>query len=218
MRRLDQGSLSNQAYLALREELIAGGFRPGARLLMRDLAERLGTSITPVREACQRLTSEHGLELRSGRFVVVPEVTLERYRELRVIRIALEGLAAERAAANARTGDIVRLRAIQRDYEDSWNRSRDEGVARLNRAFHFGVYELSGLPILVRQIENLWLSMGPILKLFHESVGPDYGGFASHRAALEALERHDEPGARDAIVADLVTGGAEIESYIARLK
>ncbi|MBB2203169.1 GntR family transcriptional regulator [Gluconacetobacter tumulisoli] len=217
MRRLDQGSLSNQAYLALREELIAGGFRPGTRLLMRDLAERLGTSITPVREACQRLTSEHGLELRAGRFVVVPDVTLERYRELRVIRIALEGLAAEHAAATAQEDEIARLRATQRAYEDAWSRSRDEGVARLNRAFHFGLYELSRLPMLVRQIENLWLSMGPILKLFHETVGPDYGGFDSHRAALDALERHDGPAAREAIVADLLTGGAEIEAYIARL-
>jgi GntR family transcriptional regulator, colanic acid and biofilm gene transcriptional regulator len=46
---LEQGNLSARAYLALRDALIAGNFRPGQRLLMHELAERLGTSVTPVR-------------------------------------------------------------------------------------------------------------------------------------------------------------------------
>ncbi len=74
--------------------MIAGQFRPGQRLVMQDLADQLGTSVTPAREACLRLVSERGLELRSGRFVTVPALTLARYMEVRTIRLALEGLAA----------------------------------------------------------------------------------------------------------------------------
>jgi len=217
MRRIQSGSLSAQAYAALREELISGGFRPGSRLLMQDLADRLGTSITPVREACQRLTSEHGLELRAGRFAVVPDVTLERYRELRMIRMALEGLAAELAASEATDEEVARLATIEAEYEVAWS-GRQDSVARLNRAFHFGVYTVSRRPILIRQIENLWLSMGPILKVFHEEVTPEYGGFDAHRAVIVALRQKDGPAARAAIEADLISGGVEIEAYLAHAR
>src|SRR5687767_2415519 len=76
---LERGSLSLRTYVALKDALIAGNFRPGQRLLMQDLAQQLGTSVTPVREACMRLVSERGLEVRSGRFVTVPNLTLARY-------------------------------------------------------------------------------------------------------------------------------------------
>src|SRR6266542_4946696 len=87
---LEQGNLSARTYVALKDALIAGNFRPGQRLLMQDLAEQLGTSVTPVREACMRLVSERGLEVRSGRFVTVPNLTVSRYMEIRTIRIDLE--------------------------------------------------------------------------------------------------------------------------------
>jgi len=215
MRPIHAASLSEQAYLALREELISGGFRPGARLLMQDLANRLGTSITPVREACRRLTGEHALELRAGRFAVVPDVTMERYRELRMIRMALEGMAAGLAAEHATDDQIAHLASIEADYETAWSEGVNDRVARLNRAFHFGVYALSARPILVRQIEMLWLSMGPILKLFHEQVSPAYGGFDAHRAVIAALRQRDAAAARAAIESDLVRGGAEIETCLA---
>jgi GntR family colanic acid and biofilm gene transcriptional regulator len=80
-------NLSAQAYASLREDLIAGSFRPGERLVMQDLAERLGTSVTPVREACLRLVSEQGLEIRSGRFITVPDLDLGSYLEIGVIRL-----------------------------------------------------------------------------------------------------------------------------------
>lgn len=51
---LEQGNLSARAYFSIREGLIAGNFKPGERLVMQDLAERLGTSVTPVREEIGR--------------------------------------------------------------------------------------------------------------------------------------------------------------------
>lgn len=109
---LEQGNLSARAYTALKDALISGTFGPGERIVMQDLAERLGTSVTPVREACLRLVSEQGLEIRSGRFVTVPELDLARYMELRMIRLALEGLAAGLAAEHAQPADIDRLTEI----------------------------------------------------------------------------------------------------------
>ncbi|MBL8583674.1 MAG: GntR family transcriptional regulator, partial [Rhizobiaceae bacterium] len=81
-------NLSTRAYTSLRSALIDGDFAPGERLVIQDIAERFGTSVTPVREACLRLVSEQGLELRSGRFLTVPNLDLGRYLEIRKMRIA----------------------------------------------------------------------------------------------------------------------------------
>ncbi len=116
---LEQGNLSARAYYSIREGLIAGNFKPGERLIMQDLAERLGTSVTPVREACLRLVSERGLELRSGRFATVPALTRSRYLEVRTIRIALEGLAAEMATQNVTEADLVKLTGLHQQFDEA---------------------------------------------------------------------------------------------------
>ena len=64
MAKIESGSLSARIYSELRRALIAGDYSPGERLKMQDLAVELGTSVTPVREACLRLVSEQALELR----------------------------------------------------------------------------------------------------------------------------------------------------------
>jgi Transcriptional regulators len=214
MQPIEQGSLSARAYVALREALIAGNFKPGQRFVMQDLAEEMGTSVTPVREACLRLVSEQGLELKSGRFVCVPALSLSRYMEVRTIRIALEGLAAEIAAANATAEDAKHLIELHEQF-DAAERAHDVAAAlRHNREFHFALYRLSGMDMLIGQIESLWVSMGPILNLFYAEVKHDYLGAAEHLAVIAALRAHDGPAARTAITQDIIRGGEGIIRYL----
>jgi DNA-binding GntR family transcriptional regulator len=207
---LAQGSLSVRAYLTLREALIAGNFKPGQRLLMQDLADQLGTSVTPVREACLRLVSERGLELRSGRFVTIPELTLSRYMEIRTIRMALEGLAAEIATDNVDETDIERLSDIHTKFEKADRAGISEKAIRLNREFHFVVYQLSGMEMLISHIESLWISMGPILNVFYNEAINAYVGAEEHLHLIDALRRRDRKKARAAIERDILRGGQNI--------
>lgn len=193
-------------------------FGPGERIVLQDLAEQLGTSVTPVREACLRLVSEQGLELRSGRFVTVPELDLGRYLEVRTIRTALEGLAAERAAEHAGPADITRLGDIQSRFEQARHSGDTQAAIKLNREFHFGVYRLSGMDMLTHQIETLWISMGPILKVYHEDVITDYIGADQHVRLIEALTRHDGAAARAALEGDIVRGGEAILRHLSTLE
>jgi GntR family transcriptional regulator, colanic acid and biofilm gene transcriptional regulator len=215
---LEQGNLSARAYSALKDALIAGTFGPGERIVMQDLAERLGTSVTPVREACLRLVSEQGLEIRSGRFVTVPDLDLARYMELRIVRLALEGLAAELAAKDARAPEIDRLTEIQGRFESARLAGDSRGAIEMNREFHFGVYRLSRMEILLRQIEVMWISMGPILKVYHEEVITDYVGADEHVHLIAALRRRDGPAARLALERDIVRGGEGILRHLSSLQ
>ncbi|CAO3403295.1 hypothetical protein [Azospirillum palustre] len=218
MQPIEPGNLSARSYVAVREALIAGSFKPGQRLVMQDLADELGTSITPVREACLRLVSEQGLELRSGRFVCVPGLSLSRYLEIRTIRIALEGLAAETGATHATAADIARLTEAHARF-DAAERARDVAAAlQHNRDFHFTVYRLSGMEMLVGQIESLWVSMGPILNVFYNEVEhDDYAGADEHLALIAALRAQDGPAARAAIERDIVRGGESLIPYLEKV-
>ena len=92
--------LSTRIHGELQELLIAGEYAPGERLKAAVLVEQTGTSITPVREALIRLVSENAIEMYSPRSFAVSGLSNERYREVRKMRTALEGLATELATEN----------------------------------------------------------------------------------------------------------------------
>src|SRR5439155_6547292 len=103
-------SLRNRVYASLRDALTAGRFTPGQKLSFRFIAGTLGVSLTPVREAIRRLVAEGAFEMLPNRSVRVPLMTLEKVLELCDIRRAVEGLAAEKAAAIATREQIAELR------------------------------------------------------------------------------------------------------------
>lgn len=96
---------SDRAYTALREEIIDGALAPGTVLGEVEQSQRLGLSRTPLREALARLVSDGLAEPSAGRGIVVTAVSLDEAAPLFDLRIALETLAARRAAQRlARTG------------------------------------------------------------------------------------------------------------------
>jgi DNA-binding GntR family transcriptional regulator len=102
-------TLADQAYRALREEIISGQLTPGERLTERQLAERLGVSPTPVREALQRLEHEHLIQRTDTRRILVAEPSVHRLYELTLIEAALRGVGARLAAENATEDDLVAI-------------------------------------------------------------------------------------------------------------
>jgi DNA-binding GntR family transcriptional regulator len=102
-------TLADQAYRALREEIISGQLTPGERLTERQLAERLGVSPTPVREALQRLEHEHLIQRTDTRRILVAEPSERRVYELTLIEAALRGVGARLAAENATEKELVAM-------------------------------------------------------------------------------------------------------------
>ncbi|MEF9672627.1 GntR family transcriptional regulator [Pseudomonas sp. PCH446] len=181
---------------------------------MQDLAERLGTSVTPVREACLRLVSERGLELRSGRFATVPPLTRARYLEVRTIRIALEGLAVEMATHNVTEADLTKLAELHNLFDEADRNNDSLAAMHHNREFHFALYRLSGMDMLTAQIEGLWVSMGPILNLFYTFGHNSYIGADEHLVLMDALREKKPAKARKAITDDILRGGVSILKFI----
>jgi DNA-binding GntR family transcriptional regulator len=102
-------TLADQAYRALREEIISGKLKPGERLTERHLATRLGVSPTPIREALQRLEHEHLIQRTDTRRILVAEPSVHRLYELTLIEAALRGVGARLAAENATERELAAI-------------------------------------------------------------------------------------------------------------
>lgn len=211
---LDYENLNSAVYGTLCDALIQGRFQPGDRLKIRDLAEQFGTSVTPIRDAILRLASDEAIVFRSPRDIRIPGLSESRYREIRSIRIRLEGLAAETAAQVATSADIDVLERILRENELAIDAGDRLKGTELNQAFHFMLPQIAGLPVLNGILRRLWLQMGP-----HISDAYIQGGRAMidhHYPVIEALKRHDSAAASMAIVDDILLGGKPILERIER--
>ncbi len=133
---LDHENLSTAVYNALCDGLMQGRFQPGDRLKIRDLAEQFGTSVTPIRDAILRLAHDEAITFRSPRDIRIPQMKEARYREIRAIRIRLEGLAAETAAQTATRTQIDLLENILRDNEKALAEGDRRKGSALNQSVH----------------------------------------------------------------------------------
>ena len=212
---IDKTNLAARVYAEMRESLIAGRFMPGERIRISETAQLFGTSDTPVREALLRLVSEHALEMQTAKQIAVPSLSLVRYSEIRTVRIALESAAVEVACANVTPKDITDLLRINKRFATAEAAHHPENHLRYNREFHYGVYNLCRLPTLLSMIENMWASMGPILRAFYEKSDRSYDqGYGQHDDLLDALSRKDADAATKAIRADLMTAAPSIERFL----
>jgi DNA-binding GntR family transcriptional regulator len=215
--RLERLTLGERVHLELRELLMSGELAPGQRMSLRTVADTLGVSIMPVREAVARLVADQSLEVLPNRAVRVPLMTTTRFRELTTVRLTIEGFAAEQAALSRNKTDLVAMRRFEDAFlaEARRHHPRAERAVRANKELHFAVYRAAGLPTLVGIIEGLWLKIGPVLNL-DLKVSPDRlrtGGAADHhRRLVDAIEAGDGSAARIALIGDIKGAASFIES------
>ena len=205
--RLEKQNLSQRIYHEIRNALMNGQYAPGSRLRIGELAETLGTSITPVREAIFRLASEQALEVTAATSVAVPELDLTTVHEIQLMRVLLEGAAAAAAARRITAREIEQLTRLQEQFiKASATHPRD--AARRNRDFHFALLAAGQLPNLSAIVEAMWVRMGPLLNTFHAKV-PRRNIFNNkhpHFRVLEGLKAGDPEVASGAIQEDIRWG------------
>ena len=211
-------TLSGPIYFELREQLITGIFEPGQRLKLNELAEQTGTSVSPVREALIRLVAEDSVEMSSLRAFAVPNLSTSRFEQIVAMRLALESLAAERAAGQVSQADLKKLSGLHDQFIDAEQGGHRSKAQALNRSFHFLVYECAKMPILLSSISMLWAMMGPILRVYYSQSIPVEIGAPDHIKLIEALQDGNAKYAAKAIAADIKHGCKSISEYISELE
>jgi DNA-binding GntR family transcriptional regulator len=166
-----------------------GGYGPGSRLNMTDIAKRLNVSAIPVREALRRLEAEGLVEFQVNRGVVVRQLSAAELRELFLVRLPLEKLAGAEAARLADTKSLRALGSILKDmdateYGPTWH--------TMHEHFHAELYALSRLPRLGQMIASLRGQMRPYAKLYQDDPEQRRLIQSDHYAMLRALDKCDQ--------------------------
>jgi DNA-binding GntR family transcriptional regulator len=204
LRPVTRDSLTNKAYDRIRAALMSSRFRPGQRLVLRSLAAELGISPTPVREALLRLVSEHALVLDQRSVVCVPLFDAELYREVRDLRIDLEGQAAFAAVpklSDRLAADLVRLAG---QYEDADRRGDFHAALEINERLHMKLYAAADQPVLLSLIESLWMRCGPFFTHLHERNRTRNAN--RHDLIVAGLKARDAKRVRAGVREDIMAG------------
>ncbi len=148
---LERATLGEQVYAHIRRLLIAGRLAPGDRLSLGGGADLMGVSMMPVREAVSRLVADQAIEVTPNRALRVPVMRRRQFAELATIRAEIEGFAAERAATARTPAQLRAIVSAERRFGELAQAASPDlpAAVEANQAFHFAVYEASGLADLV---------------------------------------------------------------------
>ena len=198
----------------IREAIMDGRLEPGARLKEEQLAQDLGISRTPVREALQRLSTEGLVQARPNRGTFVRGYEPAELDELYELRALLEGHTARRAAERLTEAQLDDLRASCSRFEALSADTAVEELVQENGRFHDEIHSAAGSQLLIdmiRQVIKLplvyrsyvWYS--PDQKRSSEQAHRELVGAFERRDAdaAEQIMRHHVLGARDVLAAHL---------------
>jgi DNA-binding GntR family transcriptional regulator len=207
-------TVHTQVYQMLRRSLMSGRFRPGQPISIRYLTEQLTVSATPVREALKRLEADSALVKGPNRALMVPILKRGDLRDLRDIRIALEGLAVERGVERMTEPEIAEAAHFCGEMDKATRTGDADVYLASNWGFHRAIYQAARSALLMSMIENLWVRVGPFFRLSLSDVTHMTNSMVSHFAALEALRRRQPKAAREAIEADIGGAAADLEKLL----
>ncbi|HBU14651.1 MAG TPA: GntR family transcriptional regulator [Gemmobacter sp.] len=177
--------MQKDAYSLILEAIEAGVYKPGDRLVESELAERLGVSRTPVREALQRLETQSMLT-RDGRSLIVATLDHNQLAELYAVRTELEGLAARLAARHATDEEIRVLKSMVEEDRNLLG-GDPRALSRANKRFHKQIHLAGHNRFLVQQLDLVHRSMALMANTSFAAEGRDEVAMAEHADIVAAI-------------------------------
>lgn len=191
--------LRDVVFNTLRQAILRGELQPGERLMEIQLANKLGVSRTPIREAIRKLELEGLVLMIPRRGAEVAEITEKSLRDVLEVRSALEELAVELACERISDEDVDKLRVAAKEFEEV---SKEEDVTALAEAdvkFHDIIYFATDNQRLIQLLYNLREQMYRyrVEYLKREDVCATL--FEEHQNIIECIARRDKLAAKQAI-------------------
>lgn len=190
---LRENSLATLAQRELERLIVSGEFAAGTKLNESDIAESLGVSRGPVREAFRALDQAGLVRVEKNRGVFVRQVSLEEANEIYEVRSVLEGLIGRLAARHVDAEEVARLEAIVRRMKALDGGNNAEGYFALNVEFHDLLGRAARNQALLthyrRVVNELDLYRRETIARSHENITVST---REHQAIINAVKRHDE--------------------------
>lgn len=165
---------------SIREDILNGHHPLGSRLDQKAMAEALGVSLVPVREALRMLEGEGFVTINPRRGAFVTDISADELEELYLIRAELEELATQMAVPNLTPAQVNELSDIIEQMEEATVEQDFAHLMDLNQTFHFTIYAASNLRLLIEMMTSLWNRSSLYRRVF--TYLPE--------RALQALQEH----------------------------
>lgn len=206
---------TKEEYVAefLREGILAGRYPRGTRLKQADIAEELGLSITPVREAFRILEAEGYVHSETHRGVVVALFDPSASTEINELRMLLESRLVVAAMERMTPADYAALEQLQQEFEAAEAKQDRQAVRALNYRFHSQLYGLARQPQTLHFVQVLWARYPfDLINLIGGRAGR---ASAEHRRLLAAIRAGDTGAVVDAMREHIEAGWRELERSLA---
>lgn len=203
------------AYEWLRERIIDGGFAPGRRLALEELARETGLSHMPVRQALLRLEREGLVEGEAHKGMRVARLRLQDAGELFEIRAELEGLAAARAAAAGKAGVEPALGRLNEAFGVAFRGGDYRAMGEANWALHRHVLAVASSGQLARMLEDVWARSFRFRLGYRLIPGRAESTLAEHARLIAAIGRGDAEAARAAARDHVLRAWADLARMVA---
>ena len=204
--------LGDEAAAYLRDQITSGNLPAGAPVRPETIAEELGISTTPAREALQALRAEGFLDLAPRRGFTVARIDGNDVRDMFLVQSMVAGELAARAASNATPELIARMQQIHDDLISAAKRDDLAKLEELNHAFHREINLAADAPRLAWVIK-LVARYAP--SRFYASInGWPETTVHDHNGLLEAITKRDAEMARAEMVEHVRRAGEQLASHV----
>lgn len=178
-------------YEKLKDEIVEGKRRPGERIVIPDVAKQYDVSAMPIREAFNRLQQDGLIEMTPHVGARVASFDLQKFKEIMLIRIELEALAAKLSTPYIDSKKMAELEVMYQEMEKCAVENNLAQYSKLNKIFHMTIYTASPYTILAELIASLWTKSEFSRTVFTRVSSRTKESLAEHYNWLQAIKAGD---------------------------
>ena len=190
--------LRDLVFTTLRQAILKGELQPGERLMEIQLAEKMGVSRTPIREAIRKLEKEGLVIMVPRKGAEVAGISEKMLKDVLEVRMTLEKLALRLAMNHAGAGDIRKLEEAEEQFQEAVEQQTLIEMAEADEHFHFIIYELAQNDKLKELLNSLKENMYRYRLEYLKSESYRLSLMEEHNAIIEAF-KHNDPEAGIAV-------------------
>ena len=191
--------LRDMVFDVLMSAIMQGQLSPGERLLEVQLADEMGVSRTPVREAIRRLELEGFVVMVPRKGAYVAGLSINDVEEVYEIRTVLETLAVRLAAQRMQPADYAQLDDLSEKMRATWQEGNVDNWVSLDASFHELLYKFSRNERLVAMMNNIMEQLSRYRIISLANVEVRHHSLSEHQELIEALKRRDSEAAATAV-------------------
>lgn len=194
----DYKPLREVIFNTLREAIIVGELKPGERLMEVQLADKMGVSRTPVREAIRKLELEGLVEMLPRKGAHVADLSVKDIMDVLEVRSTLDGLASWLSATRITEDEIKELKHVQGQFISYVERDNLQGSIKKDGEFHDIIYRSSRNDKLMQIISNLREQIQRFRVIYIKDYSSTRELIKEHAEIFEAITARDAEAARNA--------------------